>query len=162
MTRTDLSRESDIISASLELERLQEELRRTQQLYLRTLADFDNYRKRVERERTSMAKAGKREILHPLLEEIDSFDRALIHLDDAPAGLAEGIVAIHRNLLGLLESQGVVPTDSVGEPFDPQRHDALGSIRVTGVEPGTVVEEVQRGYQWGDEILRPARVRIAR
>jgi len=162
MSRINRSHEAEPFSESVEIEVLQRELGREREMHLRTLADFDNFRRRVERERLSMAKAGKREILQPLLEEMDSFDRALLHLEGAPTGLAAGIQAIHRNLLGLLESQGIVPFDSVGEAFDPERHEAMGTVSAPGTEPGIVVEEAQRGYQWGDEILRPARVRIAR
>src|SRR2546430_9752458 len=84
-----------------EIERLKEELRREHEMYLRALADFDNYRRRVERERAAAAFSGKREILLPLLEVIDGFDRALEHMDDAPSPGAEGFQANHRNLLGL-------------------------------------------------------------
>jgi molecular chaperone GrpE len=69
--------------------------------------------------------------------------------------------AIHRKLLGLLEAQGVTPLDSLGESFDPALHEAVGSVRADEHEPGTIVEEVQRGYRWGDDLLRPARVRVA-
>jgi molecular chaperone GrpE len=159
MKRSD---ELDMISESFEVERLQGEVRRVKEMYLRVMADFDNFRRRVERERNAAARAGKREILQPLLEEIDSFDRALTHLSHAPVSVAQGIVAIHRNLLALLESHGVTPFESVGHKFDPEKHEALGTVWDTSAEPGTVVEEAQRGYSWGDEILRPARVRVAR
>jgi molecular chaperone GrpE len=147
---------------SPEVGRLKEELKREHGMYLRAIADFDNYRKRIERERSSIAKSGKREIILSLLEQLDSFDRALQHLDEAPPAIAEGILAMHRNLLSLLEAQGVTPFESIGYTFDPERHDAIGAIASQDYEPGVVVEEAQRGYQWGDEILRPARVRVAR
>ncbi len=74
----------------------------------------------------------------------------------------QGLQALHRQLLGLLEAQGVTPLQSVGETFNPELHEAIGSVESEEVEPGAVVEEVQRGYRWGDEVLRPARVRVAR
>ncbi len=75
--------------------------------------------------------------------------------------MAQGVQAIHRNLLGVLERHGVTRFDSVGEPFDPRFHDAIGTVDSDEVESGTVAEELQRGYRWEDEVLRPARVRVA-
>jgi molecular chaperone GrpE len=147
---------------SPEVKRLKDELQREHGMYLRAVADFDNYRRRIERERSSIAQSGKREVLLPLLEQLDSFDRALRHLTEAPPALAEGILALHRNLLNLLEAEGVTPFESVGYTFDPERHDAIGTTSSEEYETGIVVEEAQRGYRWGEEILRPARVKVAR
>ena len=148
--------------APAEIEQLKQELAREHDMYLRALADFDNYRKRVERERAAAARGGKREIMRPLLEVVDNFDRALSHIGNAPSAISEGLRALHRQLLGLLEAQGVTPLQSVGETFNPELHDAIGSVESEEVEPGAVAEELQRGYRWGDEVLRPARVRVAR
>jgi len=144
-----------------EVERLKEEVRREHDMYLRALADFDNYRRRVERERSAAARSGKREILLSLLDVLDGFDRARQHLDEAPSSVSEGLQLLHRKLLGLLEAQGVTPLQSLGETFNPELHDAIGSFQSEEFEPGTVADEVQRGYRWGDDVLRPARVRVA-
>ena len=144
-----------------EVERLKEELRHEHETLLRALADFDNYRRRVERDRASAARSGKRDVILSLLEVLDGFDRALNHIDDAPSSVAQGVQAIHRNLLGVLERHGVTRFDSLGEPFDPRFHDAIGTVDSDEVESGTVADELQRGYRWGDEVLRPARVRVA-
>ena len=125
------------------------------------LADFDNYRRRTERERASAARSGKREIILALLDVLDGYDRALQHVEAAPASVAEGLEALHRKFLGLLEAQGVTPMMTLGENFDPQFHDAIGLVDSEEFPPGTVAEEMQRGYRWGDEVLRPARVRVA-
>jgi molecular chaperone GrpE len=144
-----------------EHERLKAELSRDHELYLRTLADFDNYRRRVERERASSAHAGKRELVLPLLEVLDDFDRALEHLGDVPEWMSSGFVAIYRRLNSILQAQGIVPYESLGDRFDPVRHEAAGLTESQDAEPGTVVAELSRGYRWGDEVLRPARVRVA-
>jgi molecular chaperone GrpE len=144
-----------------EVERLKEELRQEHETLLRALADFDNYRRRVERDRASAARSGKRDVILSLLEVLDGFDRALNHIDDAPSSVAQGVQAIHRNLLGVLERHGVTRFDSLGKPFDPRFHDAIGTVDSDEVESGTVADEFQRGYRWGDEVLRPARVRVA-
>jgi molecular chaperone GrpE len=144
-----------------EHERLKAELSREHELYLRTLADFDNYRRRSERERAGSAHSGKREIILPLLEVLDDFDRALEHLGDAPEWVSSGFDAIYRCLNSILQVQGIVPYESLGERFDPVRHEAVGLTEDKDVEPGTVIAELNRGYSWGDEVLRPARVRVA-
>ena len=144
-----------------EIERLKEQLRQEHEMYLRALADFENYRKRVENERTNAAQRGKREILRSLLDVADGFELALQHIDDAPSSLSEGLKVLYRRLQNLLEQQGVTAIQSVAQKFDPRLHEALDSLRSDEYEPGTVVEEIQRGYRWHDELLRPARVRVA-
>jgi molecular chaperone GrpE len=148
-------------AAAEETERLKEELHGEHDKLLRALADFDNYRRRVERDRASAVRAGKREVILPLLEVLDGFERALGHVGAAPASVAQGVQALHRNLLSVLERQGVTAFDSVGENFDPRFHDAIGTVESAELESGTVAEDLQRGYRWGDEVLRPARVRVA-
>src|SRR5687768_15644031 len=95
-----------------EVERLREEVRREHDMYLRALADHDNYRRRVERERASAARSGKREVILSLLDVIDGFDRALQHMSDAPSSVIDGFEALHRKLLGVLAAQGVTPLKS--------------------------------------------------
>jgi molecular chaperone GrpE len=148
-------------SEPAETERLKEELHREHEMYLRALADFDNYRRRVERERASAARSGNRELLVSLLEVLDSFDRALEHGVDSSSSVSEGLQAIGRKLRRVVEAQGLTPFDSLGETFDPELHEAIASVPTDEYESGTVVDEVQRGYRWGDEVLRPARVRVA-
>jgi molecular chaperone GrpE len=144
-----------------DIERLKEELRHEHEMYLRALADFDNYRRRVEREQTSAARRGKREVLLSLLEVLDGFDRAFRQVRNEPASVSEGLQAIHRKLLNVLEAQGVTPFESLNETFDPELHEAIGSVQSDKHATDTVMDEVQRGYRWGDEVLRPARVRVA-
>jgi len=161
MEATDENKNRMTGEAPSEIERLKEELRREHDLYLRALADYDNYRRRVERERSTAARSGKREIILSLLEMMDGFDRALQHLGDSPSSVSEGLQLLHRKLLGLLEAEGVTPLQSLGEPFNPELHDAIGSVQSEEFEKGTVADEVQRGYRWGDDVLRHARVRVA-
>lgn len=152
---------NDSSTAGAEIERLKDELRGERDKLLRALADFDNFRRRVERDRANAARSGKREVLLPLLEVLDGFERALGHMGAASSSVAQGVEALHRNLLSLLEREGVVPFDSVGEKFDPNLHDAIGMVESEDVESGAVAEDLQRGYRWDEEVLRPARVRVA-
>jgi molecular chaperone GrpE len=139
-----------------------EGLRREHEMYLRSVADFDNYRRRIERERANAAQEGKRELVLSLLDFLDDFDRALKHIDESSESVSAGLRAIQRRLAGVLEAQGVTPFESVGNTFDPALHEAVGAVESDQEEPGTVLDELSRGYRWGEELLRPARVRVAR
>jgi molecular chaperone GrpE len=129
--------------------------------YLRTRADFENYKRRVERDRDVAARQAKRELLIALVDLADGFDRALVHVDDSPESVAEGLHGMRRRLNSLLEAEGVKSFESVGQPFDPTRHEAIATVRDEGGAPGTVVDEAGRGYLWHDALLRPSRVRVA-
>lgn len=144
-----------------EVEGLRAEVQQEHDLYLRTRADFENYRRRVERDRDLAARQAKRELLKALVDLSDGFDRALDHIDESPDSVAAGLHGMQRRLSSLLEAEGVKSFESVGERFDPTRHEAMATVRDEGGEPGTVVDEAGRGYMWNDELLRPARVRVA-
>ena len=145
-----------------EVEQLKEDLRRGQENYVRAMADFDNYRKRVERERAAAARAGKTDVIRPLLDVIDNFERALQHMEGAPPSVIRGVEATYRQLLKILDAQGILSFDSIGERFDPAIHEATGAIDTDGYPPDTVVEEIRRGYRWGKEVFRPAQVIVAK
>lgn len=144
-----------------EVEGLRAELQQEHDRYLRTRADFENYRRRVERDRDVAARQAKRQLLLALVDLADDFDRALVHIDESPDSVAAGLHGMRRRLGRLLEAEGVKPFESVGQPFDPARHEAMATVRDFEGAPGTVVDEAARGYLWKDELLRPARVRVA-
>jgi molecular chaperone GrpE len=144
-----------------ENERLKEAVRQEHEVYLRNAADFDNYRKRVERDRAQETQAGKRALILALLDVMDDFERALAHVSQEPQPVVEGLRASYRRLAALLGAEGVTTFKSLGQPFDPARHEALGSVESDEHEPGTVLNVLQPGYQWGEELLRPARVHVA-
>jgi molecular chaperone GrpE len=134
------------------------------ELYLRTLADFDNYRKRVERDRAEIGAAGKRDLLLAIVDVVDNFELAVdsaADLDGDCGGLAAGVAAIYRQVRRLLETNGVERFESVGERFDPERHEALGLIPSADVPADAVVEEARSGYTWNGKLLRPARVFVS-
>src|SRR5262249_50256366 len=148
-------------AAQAEIERLTHELNREHDRHLRTLADFDNYRKRVQRDQESTAQAGKRQLVLALLDIIDDFERAFAAASIAPASLLAGTRVIYQRLMGLLQGQGTVHYTSVGEPFDVTLHEAVEAIKTDRAPSGVVLDELRRGYRWGNEVLRPARVRVA-
>jgi molecular chaperone GrpE len=161
MTQAEQRSDENRHAAQAEIERLKQELSREHDLHLRALADFDNYRKRVQRERESAAQEGKRQLVLALLDVMDDFERALAYANTAPESILTGARVIHKRLTDLLQAQGVVPYTSTAQPFDPARHEAVEVINTAQATPGMVLNELSRGYRWGDEVLRPARVRVA-
>jgi molecular chaperone GrpE len=148
-------------SAQAGVERLRAELQQEHDRYLRTRADFENYKRRAERDRDVAVRQAKRKPLLALVDLADGFDRARVHIDGSPDSVAAGLYGMQRQLSSLLEAEGVKSFESVGQRFDPTRHEALATVRDFDCAPGTVVDEAGRGYLWNDEILRPARVRVA-
>ena len=140
---------------------LRAELLREHDRHLRPRADFENYRRRVERDRDLAARQAKRGLLRALVDLADGFDRALRHVDESPDSVAVGLVGMQRALESMLDAEGVKSFESVGQRFDPARHEAMATVREAGIAAGTVVDEAGRGYLWNDELLRPARVRVA-
>ena len=161
MTQVDQRPNENSSAAQAEIERLTQELNREHDRHLRARADFDNYRKRMQREWDSAAQAGKRQLVLALLDVMDDFERAFAYASTAPESLLAGTRVIHQRLTDLLQAQGVVPYKSVGEPFDAALHEAVDVIKTDQATPGVVLDELSHGYRWGDAVLRPARVRVA-
>jgi molecular chaperone GrpE len=146
-----------------ELERIRKEADEARDRALRTLAEFDNYRKRNERERREAVEVGAAGVLRDLLEVADNFDRALEHADAGiPAAFLEGMQLIARGLHDVLDRRGVKRIDTLNKPFDPHVHEALASEPSKDMEPNHVLREVQPGYVLGDRVLRPAKVVVSR
>jgi molecular chaperone GrpE len=144
-----------------ENERVRSELRREHEMHIRALADFDNYRLRIDRERDAAAREGSVGLMRSLLDVIDDLESALKDESSRPETILDYLRATYHRLLGMLEGQGATPFESVGQPFDPARHEAVEEIE-SEQEPGTVLHDLRRGWSWGRDLLRPARVRIAR
>jgi molecular chaperone GrpE len=161
MTQTAQRPDEHGSAAQAEIERLTQELSRTHNLHRRALADFDNYRKRVQREQDSAAQAGKRQLVLALLEVMDDFERALVYANTAPESILAGARVIHQRLTDLLQAQGVTPYNSTGQPFNAALHEAVDVLKTDQAPSGVVLDELSHGYRWGEEVLRPARVRVA-
>lgn len=144
-----------------EIDTLRDDLRNERDRNLRTLADFKNYRRRVERDGNKLAKEGERAIILPLLDIVDDMEKALHWVSNEKQPFAKGVRIIHQKLLALLEAHGVLSFDSVGTAFNHERHEAVAMAQHEDCEPGTVVDELRRGYLWKNEVLRPAQVRVA-
>jgi len=130
---------------------------------LRKAAEFDNYRRRVEKERREQADQAVVDVLGELLTVVDDFERALAV--DAPAGAAnyrKGVELIHSRLVDLLNKQGVKPIAALGTDFDPNLHQAVSYEAAPDGRDGEVLEEFRKGYMIRDRLLRPAMVKVAK
>jgi len=138
--------------------------------YLRAMSEMDNFRKRTERDIHRRVERGKSELILPLLDVLDNFDRALAageqNAKDGQDGtfkaFYDGVVLIRQQILDVLAKEGVQPIeDPVGKMFDPRYHEAVAA-QEGGGEHGTIIQELQRGYMYKDQVLRPSRVKVIR
>jgi molecular chaperone GrpE len=153
----------DVDTPETALDALRHEKEVLQDRLLRTAAEFDNYRKRVDRDRRDQAEAATANALIDLLPIIDDLERAL----KAPTGgdvesFRKGVELIHQQMIELLRKRGVTPIEAVGTDFDPQYHQAVAHESSPEHREGEVIEEFARGYTLGDRLLRPAMVKVAK
>ncbi|MBV9121438.1 MAG: nucleotide exchange factor GrpE [Chloroflexi bacterium] len=136
----------------------------SEEKYLRCQAEMENFRKRLERSHAELARTNKKALFTKALGVLDNLARAIQYENtakDDPKSLVEGLRLTYWQLQELLTGEGVKPIDAVGKVFDPHLHEAV-DIDVSGrAEPGVVTSELQQGFYYGDEVLRPARVRVA-
>ena len=127
----------------------------------RNLAEFDNFRKRTEKEKSAMFDMGAKSILEKLLPVIDNFERAFSPEDPEAAQYAKGMEMIYRQLLKNLEDAGATPIDCKGKPFDPNYHNAVMHVEDESLGENVIVEEFQKGYMYKDSVLRYSMVKVA-
>ena len=129
----------------------------------RNLAEFDNFRKRTEKEKSAMFDMGAKSILEKLLPVIDNFERAFSTVPEDPeaAQYAKGMEMIYRQLLKNLEDAGATPIDCKGKPFDPNYHNAVTHVEDESLGENVIVEEFQKGYMYKDSVLRYSMVKVA-
>ena len=161
--------EQDDVKASVEagvdqeLERLRTDAQESRDRYLRTLADFDNYRKRQRDDLARQIGLAREELILKLLPIMDNFQRVL---ESAEAGhnydtLVEGASLTLRQMMEMLQSEGVEPIDAVGRQFNPELHEAMMTVDTDDYPDHTVIDEFERGYTVNGKVLRPSRVRVA-
>jgi molecular chaperone GrpE len=133
-------------------------------LLLRKTAEFDNYRKRIDRERQTLADATAAEVMQELLPLVDDLDRALKAEPGAEGADAyrRGVELIHKRLEEILRRRGVRPIEALGADFDPNYHQAVAHDPADDRRDGEVIEEYRRGYMLGDRLLRPSMVKVAK
>ena len=143
-----------------ELEQLRNEREELRELLLRRQAEFDNFRKRTERERSEQSQYAAMESVRELVPVLDDFERAL-KAECASPDYARGVELIYNRMMEALKKTGLEPMESVGKPFDPHQHQAIERVETGEAGDGTVLGEFQRGYCFKGRLLRPAMVRVA-
>jgi molecular chaperone GrpE len=157
----ELSRESAqeelIRLLTLEKDQVQDQL-------LRTMADLQNFRKRAQQEKDQLRQFASEQLVIDLLPVLDNFERTLAAIQSGASveAVKGGIQAVERQLRSVLETRRVKRIEAVGQAFDPEMHEALGSVQTAAHPEGAVAEEIEPGYKMADKIIRPARVKVAR
>src|SRR5262245_51376599 len=154
---------ADEAADAVDVDALKTERDALQDRLLRTAAEFDNYRKRIDRERRDQSESAAASLLAEVLPVVDNLERAL-QSPSGPeaAGYRAGVELIHRQLIDLLRKRGVTPIEALGVDFDPRVHQAVSQETSDAHRDGEVMEEMQRGYMLGDRLLRPAMVKVAK
>lgn len=149
--------------AAEDAEALKQERDELQDRLLRSAAEFDNYRKRTERERRELSDAVSADLIRDLLPVVDDLERALAAAANSPdEALRSGVELIHRQLLEAMRRRGAEPFETVGEDFDPAWHEALASEPADGRRDGEITAEIRRGYRIGPRLVRAAMVKVAK
>ncbi len=153
----------DIQDSNMEVVQLRKQLEEQQQKALRAQADFDNFRRRSRQEKEEFAKYASKQLIEQLLPVYDNFDRALQTSKDTQdfEALFKGVDMIYRQFAQILEQEGLKPIEAVGQPFNPEFHQAVMQVESDEYEEGTVVEEMQRGYILKDKVIRPSMVKVS-
>ena len=151
---------SDPPSTTPEVEKLAAERAEWQDRALRGQAEFQNFRRRVEKEKVDLLEYASTEAVRPLLPVLDDFERALKH-ETADKEYSKGMELIYQRLFEALKKLGLEPIESKGKPFDPHTHHAIDTVETDQAPDHTILEEFQRGYNFKGKLLRPAMVKVA-
>lgn len=143
---------------------LKQQLAEKHDSLLRTMADFDNFRRRTRQEMEEIRRIALEEFLRSLLRVMDNFERAMQAAEETQSfeKLMEGVQLTYRQLQALLREAGVQPIEAVGKPFDPNFHEAVQRVESPEHPDETVLEEVERGYMIQSRVLRPSRVKVVK
>lgn len=154
---------ADAAAEDPRLAELAKQAEENQQRYLRAQADFDNFRRRTMKEKEELAQYASMKLVGQLVPIIDNFERAIAAASSGSDydSLAKGVDMILRQLSQTLEAEGLKAIEAVGQPFNPEFHQAIMQVESEEHEEGIVVEEVQKGYMLKDKVLRPAMVKVS-
>ena len=156
----------DIVAAQepSELELIAAERDAARDDHLRTLAEFQNFRRRAQQERADLIKTGSQDLVKDLLPVLDNFERTLAAAQSGASleSLVEGVQVVERQLRSILEKRHVERIPTVGQHFDPHVHEPIGTDATEEFDEDTVTLEIEAGYKMGDKVLRPARVKVAK
>lgn len=159
---SEIMPEEEIIS---ELDTMRDELKDVKDKYLRQLAESENMRKRLHKEKQELTHYAMSNLICEFLSPIDHMESALSHTDNMSEEVKNwglGFKMILTQFKDVLASNGVTPMETVGQSFDPHLHEAIEAVDVPDAAPGTIVEECVKGFKMGDKVIRPARVKVAK
>lgn len=156
--------EKKIVTLEQEKSALDEENKTLRDQLLRKAAEFDNYKRRTEKEFISLLDSANEELILDILPAIDDFERSLQHMEESENNdsHSEGIRLIYKKLISTLEKKGLKPIDAIGLEFDPDQHQALMQVDSDKYESGTVVEEHLKGYKLNEKVIRHSQVLVAK
>lgn len=164
-TEAQAEEEDETARLKAELEQKKREAADAHDKYVRTYADFDNYRKRMQKELADARKYANEQIALELLSVVDHLALAIEHASNAGEnnrGLREGVELVYKQLKDVLQKFGITPFSSLGERFDPSRHDALMQDTAADAAENTITKVFQEGYMYHDKVLRHAKVAVAK
>lgn len=146
-----------------EIEKKDELIKEQSEKYIRLMAEFDNYRKRTEKEKAGMYAMGAKDVVEKILPVVDNFERgfSLVAEEDAEDPFTEGMQKIYKQLMTTLTDLGVTPIEAVGKEFDPNLHNAVMHVDDESVGENIVVQEFQKGYMYKDSVVRHSMVQVA-
>lgn len=143
------------------VETIQAELEETKDKYLRLYAEFENYRKKVQKDKEELIKYSNETLIYELLPVIDSLEMALKHSDEKES-LVKGVENTLREMLRTLQKFGLSPIEAIGKPFDPNYHHAMSQVERDDIDNNTVVEELRKGYLYNEKVIRPSLVTVSK
>lgn len=144
------------------LKKAEENYKALEERYLRLAAEFDNFRKRWEKEKVQIIQRANGELIKSLLPVVDDFERALKASEGDGSEFRDGIVLIYQKLMSIFKSQGLEVMETLDRPFDAQKHEAVLEVAKEGTPPGMVIEEYEKGYEWHGQVLRHAKVVVSK
>ena len=156
--------QQDLAELREKLQSKEQESKENYERYLRQVAEVDNFKKRVNREKEDAIRYANENLIKDILPVMDNLERAIAHAQGGGNGkpLVEGVEMVLRGLLDVFSKHGVVQVPAVGEVFDPGKHEAMAQVESSQYQPNTVINEHHRGYLLRDRLLRPALVTIAK
>ncbi len=145
-----------------EAEKWKEQAEENQNRMMRALADMENLRRRVRKEQEDLVKYASLKVIEELLPALDNFERAMAADKESMTveSLLQGVGMVYRQMVQVFEKEGLTPIEAAGKPFDPNVHQAVMQVEDANYESGIVVEELQKGYQFKDRVVRPAMVKV--
>ena len=143
------------------VEKLEEKVKELEDMRVRQLAEFENFRKRSEKEKSQMFEVGAKSVIEKILPVMDNFERGLqgVPEEEKDAPFVKGVEMVYKQMLTAFEEMGVKPIEAVGKEFDPNLHNAVMAVDDDSLESGTVAEEMQKGYMYKESVVRHSMVK---